>query len=207
MKTHRLPPYLVFLLLPFFLLSDGWAQNLLKVVQIESVLEQFSGDESTWPHQQTDRWCWAASAEIIMSSYGHTAWKQCIQADDAFPNKSLPRTCCDDPENVLCNRSNWPQFEYYGFQSTPGTLTWDQLKIQVDHRQPVAVAVGFKQRGGGHMGVVAGYAELEGGERLVLLVDPDGHHSGVWNLFDEIWGDSSEIWTHWRDYYDIRPLP
>src|SRR6266850_7788549 len=122
------PPRLTQLLVPILLLSfsDGWAQTVVArpnlagastVVQIESVLELFSGPEEKWPIQRGDRWCWAATAEIIMSSYGRTSWKQCIQADDAYPGKSWPGTCCDDPVGAssLCNRTGWPHFEYYGF--------------------------------------------------------------------------------------------
>ena len=207
MKRSKLIYPLVLIPALLFLFSSSRAAPTFQLSQVKSVLDQYQGDESTWPHQVTDRWCWAATAQIIMSSFGQTAWRQCIQADDAFPYKSNPRTCCDDPEHVLCNRTNWPSFEYYGFQSALGTLVWDQLKSQIDSNQPVAVTVGFKGRSGLHMGVVAGYAETEAGEQLVFIVDPDGFHSGVWNQFEEIWGDASEIWSHEIDFYDIRPVP
>ena len=216
MKSPRLTHLLVPILLLSF--SDCWAQQdqpvdptgALKLVEIERVLALFEGNEETRPIQRQDRWCWAATAEIIMSSYGLTAWKQCIQADDAYPGKSLPRTCCDYPESPLCNRTGWPRFDYYGFnsESTPaGTaLEWSQLKLQMDQRQPVAVALRFRGRGGGHMGVVAGYAEMPGGEHLIFVIDPDGFHSGMWALFDDLFEDSSNDWEHWRTYYNIRPL-
>jgi hypothetical protein len=184
--------------------------------EIDSVLKLFRGEESDWPLQHGDRWCWAASAEIIMSSHGRTSWKQCIQADDAYPGKSWPSTCCDDPVGAspLCNRTGWPHFEYYGFHSlfTNKPLDWEQLKDQIEQGQPVAVAVKYLNPAfpgisrGGHMGVIAGYAVLSDKEQAVLIVDPDGFHGGMWALYDEVFGDSSEFSRHWRTYYDIRPL-
>lgn len=225
MKPTRLTHLLVSILLLSF--SDGWAQqtggtppNLAgasKMVQIESVLNLFSGEESTWPVQHGDRWCWAASAEIIMSSYRRTSWKQCIQADDAYPGKSWPRTCCDHPVGTspVCNRTGWPHFEYYGFDSrfTIEPLTWKELTDQIDQGQPVAVAVKYMDPAvpsishGGHMGVVAGYAVLSDEGQAMLIVDPDGFHGGMWTLYGEVFGNSSDVSRHWRTYYDIRPLP
>jgi len=156
------PPRLTYLLVSFLLLSfsDGWAQQTDKVVEIKEVLDLFGPDPLTWPVQHGDRWCWAASAEIIMSSHGHTSWKQCIQADDAHPGKKWPRTCCDYPYAPACNRTGWPHFEYYGFDynRTAEPLTWGELTNQIDQGLPVAVAVQYMDPGnpgisrGGHMG-------------------------------------------------------
>jgi hypothetical protein len=213
MKPLRLTHLLVPILLIAF--SDAWAQQAVKPVEIKEVLNLFAGDPDTWPVQQGDRWCWAASAEIIMSSYGRTSWKQCIQADDAYPGKSWPRTCCDLPGSPLCNRTGWPHFEYYGFDYSARTepLEWGELTEQMEKRQPVAVAVKYTDPAdpsishGGHMGVIAGYAVSPDGEQKILIVDPDGFHGAMWVLYDDVFGNSSDISRHWRSYYDIRPLP
>lgn len=201
-----------------FIISDVSAQPIdtskskdisgaVKLVEVDSVTKLYSGPESSWLIQREDRWCWAASAEIIMSSYGQTSWKQCIQADDAYPGKSWPRTCCDYPESTFCNRTGWPHFEFYGFNflNTDNSLKWEEVTLEIDNQRPVAVAVHFNG-GGGHMAVVAGYAVLKDGTQLVSLIDPDGFHGAVWSFYDDVFGDSSGIWYHWRDYYDIRPL-
>src|SRR5262249_43577979 len=174
MKPLRLAQLLVSILL--FSFSDGWAEPGLSitgastVVQIQSVLDLFKPDkEEDWPIQHADRWCWAASAEIILSSQSRTRtpWKQCIQADDAYPGKSWPSTCCDDPvgSSALCNRTGWPHFEYYGYEArfTNDPLEWEKLKDQIDQGRPVAVAIKYLDVNapnisrGGHMGVIAGY--------------------------------------------------
>ncbi|MEP6934323.1 MAG: C39 family peptidase [Nitrospirota bacterium] len=211
MKLLRLIPFLVLILLIAF--SDIWAEQ--RPVEIKEVLNLFTGDPATWPIQHEDRWCWAASAEIIMSSHGRTSWKQCIQADDAYPGRSWPRTCCDLPGSPLCNRTGWPHFEYYGFDYSARTepLEWKELTDQIDKRQPLAVAVEYLDPDnphisqGGHMAVIAGYTVTPDGEQKILIVDPDGFHSGMWALFDEVFGNASSVSRHWRTYYDIRPLP
>jgi hypothetical protein len=215
MKRPTLTHLLVSVPLLLLCFSDGWAAQD-EPVEIESVLNLFKGDPSTWPVQQGDRWCWAATAEIIMRSYsdGHTPWKQCIQADDAHPTKSWPRTCCDYPYAPACNQTGWPHFEFYGFDynRTAEPLDWKDLTDQIDQNKPVAVAVRYTDpddpsiTNGGHMGVVAGYV-VSDGEKKILIVDPDGFHGGMWALYDDIFGNSSNTVHHWRTYYDIRPLP
>lgn len=187
-----------------------------KVVQLSSVLRFFPAhNPAAWPVQQADRWCWSATADLIMSSFGHTSWKQCIQADDAFPGKETPRTCCDNPESTLCNRTGWPRFELYNFNSFSSLTppTWDQIKDEIDRERPIATAVKFFDpmrpgvSRGGHMGTVAGYAELDGGEQAVLTIDPDGFHVGMWVLYEELYGETSDTTRHWKTYYEIYPYP
>jgi hypothetical protein len=215
------PLRLTYLLAPILLIGspDAWAQQApVKIVEIKEVLNLFKGGLDDWPVQHEDRWCWAATAEIIMRSYdpnGHTPWKQCIQADDAYPRKRWPRTCCDLPGSPLCNRTGWPHFEYYGFTYSARTepLEWKELMDQIDKRQPVAVAVQYLDSDdpsishGGHMGVIAGYTVSSDGVQKILIVDPDGFHGGMWAPFDEVFGNTSRISRHWRSYYDIRPIP
>jgi hypothetical protein len=158
--------------------------------------------------QEADRWCWAATAQMIMAFHGEAFWRQCIQADDAYPRKSFPRTCCDvgGTDNPVCNRTGWPHFEHYGFQfqQMDESFPWDVLVDQIDKRLPIAVAVKFFT-GGGHMGVVVGYQIHEDKTKYVLVVDPDGFHSAVLLRFDELFGVSADgSYKHWRTYYNIK---
>ncbi|BFU96560.1 MAG: hypothetical protein NTNFB02_32820 [Nitrospira sp.] len=155
--------------------------------------------------QKSDRWCWAATADMIMTFHGQPQWLQCIQADDSFPGKSDPSTCCDDPESPLCNRSGWPHFERYGFQSkqTSRPLSWDQVVAQIDSGLPLAVAIKFVS-GGGHMGTVIGYQLDEDGEQFVLVIDPDGFRGPAILKFKHLFGVAADgSYEHWRTYYDI----
>jgi len=155
--------------------------------------------------QQVDRWCWAATASMIMGFHEQHQWLQCIQADDRFPGKSEPRTCCDDKESPLCNRTSWPVFEFYGFdfkvRDTP--MDWNELVAQIDRKLPLAVAVRFFS-GGGHMGAVIGYQIDGDGEKSVLVIDPDDFHGAAILKFDNLFGISADgSYKHWRTYYDI----
>jgi hypothetical protein len=155
--------------------------------------------------QDVDRWCWAATATMIMSFHGQRQWLQCIQADDSFPGKSEPRTCCDDKESPLCNRTSWPRFELYGFEytATDVPLEWDRLREQIDNQMPLAVAVKFFS-GGGHMGAVIGYQIQDDNEKYVLVVDPDGFHGPAILKFRNLFGTAEDgSYKHWRTYYNI----
>ena len=161
-----------------------------------------------YQEQKADRWCWAASAAMIMAFHRQPQWLQCVQADDAYPGKSSPRTCCDDSENPLCNRTGWPHFERYQFHyrgsSTPPT--WDELVQEIELKRPLAVAIKFAT-GGGHMGVVVGYQFGANGEPQVLVVDPDGFHSAIVVRYDDIFGEADDyFYKHWRTYSEIYPL-
>lgn len=56
------------------------------------------------------------------------------------------------------------------------------------------------------MGVVAGYAVSPDGKRQIFIVDPDGFHGGIWALYNEVFGDSSDTVRHHRSYHNIRPF-
>lgn len=160
--------------------------------------------------QQADRWCWAASAAMIMAFHEQPQWLQCVQADDAYPGKAYPRTCCDvdESENPLCNRTGWPHFEHYQFhyRQSSNPPSWDELVKEINLKRPLAVAVKFAT-GGGHMGVVVGYQLGTNDEQQVLVVDPDGFHSAIVVRFEDIFGEADDgIYTHWRTYSDIYPL-
>jgi len=184
-----------------------------------TVAKYVYGDDSTVglkfiQSQEVDRWCWAATAAMIMAFHGEPEWLQCIQADDAYPGKSSPRTCCIDKESPLCNRTGWPHFEHYGFHyniaMSDHPLPWEDLVDQIDKKLPIAVAVQFKN-GGGHMGAVVGY-QVDDGTRYVLAIDPDGFQDAILLRFDELFGrlenDGSYTsvngaYDHWRTYYNI----
>jgi hypothetical protein len=162
--------------------------------------------------QEADRWCSPATAEMIMAFHGKPQWLQCIQADDHFPGKAEPRTCCEGKESPLCNRGSWPDFGQYGFRSqqTSQPLTWDQLVAQIDSALPLAVAVKWitepGQPGGGHMGAVIGYQINEDGEQFVLVLNPDGFHGAAILKFEHVFGIAADgSYEHWRTYYNIAP--
>ena len=84
----------VFLLTPFLLLffvSNGLATVL-------NVPEKF---------QEQNQWCWAGSAQAVLSYYGTTV-AQCDMADFARINNGWGAdNCCSNPTGVICNQPNY----------------------------------------------------------------------------------------------------
>ncbi|MDQ1353787.1 MAG: hypothetical protein QG657_4094 [Acidobacteriota bacterium] len=116
--------------------------------------------------QQTTKWCWAASAEMIMVYLGATVdVTQCTQA-----NKRLARTdCCNNFLN--CVQGGLPEFNKYGFNSAwATTLTFDQLKTEFQNGRPVGFIHQQNSDGYQHYMVVRGYSESGG--QFVCVNDP-----------------------------------
>ncbi len=155
--------------------------------------------------QQTKMWCWAASAQMIMTYMGKPI-TQCEQADIQLKKTD----CCADSIPTYCIKGGWPQFYRYGFtsDSVDAALSWEQLKAQIDRNQPVVFSWRWSL-GGGHMMVATGYAEPNWvyvnnpfppqGEASL----PQGDYQAI--TYEEF--VSSQNHSHWRDYYNIQPKP
>jgi hypothetical protein len=153
--------------------------------------------------QQTDMWCWAASAQMCMGFLGTTNdISQCTQANNEFSMKN----CCDAPTPTTCVNGGWPEFSKYGFTSdvtNNAALTWDQLKRQIDcSNKPIAFSWHWTGTGG-HMMVVTGYAVVDG-ENMVFVNDPWEPNVGAQYhiTYDDYVSGSDH--THWNDFYNIR---
>ncbi|HEX9653065.1 MAG TPA: TonB family protein [bacterium] len=155
--------------------------------------------------QQTKMWCWATSAQMIMTFMGKPI-SQCEQANIQLKKSD----CCTDSIPKYCVKGGWPQFYRYEFtsDSVDAALSWEQLKAQIDNQQPVVFSWRWTL-GGGHMMVATGYAEPnwvyvnnpfppQGDPNL-----PEGDHQII--TYEEF--VSSTDHEHWRDYYNIQPRP
>jgi hypothetical protein len=152
--------------------------------------------------QQTDMWCWAASAQMCMGFLGTTNdISQCTQANNEFSMSN----CCNGPTPLLCVNGGWPQFPKYGFSSDTtidAPLSWDLLKIQIDClKKPVAFSWHWIGSGG-HVMVVTGYAVIDG-ENMVFVNDPWEPNVGAQYhiTYDDFVSGSDH--THWNDFYNI----
>ncbi|MFZ1747634.1 MAG: C39 family peptidase [Nitrospirales bacterium] len=176
--------------------------------------------------QDTDVWCWVASAEMVMRAHG-TDVEQCnivnrIQNRDGELTAEDKPFCCG--ENGLfpppCHTNGWPDqaFEKYDYNwgYTDGPLTIEEVKGQLCETGPFIYVLLYEGRGG-HSIVVKDYQEIEG-EELVLLVHD---HQWVENtnprVATEIYPISysdfrNGIWEgrrykHELDYVQISPKP
>jgi hypothetical protein len=141
--------------------------------------------------QETDFWCWAACAQMIMRYKG----RDVSQVDQA--SKRFGTDCGIDPTPLECLEPGWPDFQAWGFhaESTGPALTMEQIKDQIDANMPVAFAV--LRQSGYHMRVAIGY---DVSNETVLVHDPEGEGSTYLVSHDEYVGDPG----HHVDYYNIR---
>jgi uncharacterized protein YvpB len=133
--------------------------------------------------QKTELWCWAASAEMIMSFEGRDVSQE------------------DQAGNVV--KDGWPDFGHWGFTCTLtpwGTaLTFDNIVQQIESNIPVAFALWME--GAAHMMVARGYNDSN---RMVYVNDPAPVNKGDtrWITYDEYVSGAN----HLVDYYDIRSV-
>src|SRR5687768_16571227 len=83
--------------------------------------------------QETSMWCWAASGQMVMESFGKTV-KQCDQAN----NRLGLTDCCNNPTPVHCVKGGWPEFGKYGFTfktTSNAPLSWAEVCNQIQVRQ------------------------------------------------------------------------
>ena len=165
--------------------------------------------------QETDWWCWAASAEMVMDLLGHDV-PQCLLSRKVYPN--CPSTACPPATNPCwsggwsldaaidpCANGAWPPFQELGFscERTKGAaLSWDEL-VKALNVGPVVYAL--KQAAGqaGHMMVAAATYVDPSGKRYVFNVDPAKPCAGSWGYIS--YGDyvAPSGGSHWADYYNI----
>jgi hypothetical protein len=165
--------------------------------------------------QQTNQWCWAASAQMIMRYVGNQNIAQCVQANNRFGRTD----CCKTPTPVACVNPGWPEFQKYGFTSHQGgALSWANLRRQIAtsgscRGRPLAFSWGWlsfdasgklQPVGSGHMMVAMGYQENNNGQ-FVEIQDPWPPFVGDFRI--DTYGfyvqDPSDH-VHWTDYYDVR---
>lgn len=154
--------------------------------------------------QDTTMWCWAASAQMVMS-YFQTAVRQCEQVNEYCEEEKLACAsvdCCQEPRK--CMTGGWPLLERYDFAVQPVERYLKPVEVvqelACEHRP---FLFSLKEVGGsGHMMVAIDFLTHNGKDYL-LVHDP--------LLGDE--GDTRRMsysfykkgnFLHWRDYYQIK---
>ncbi len=164
--------------------------------------------------QETPMWCWAASGQMVMEFLGTTV-TQCVQANNRFNRTDCPcNQCGPNPQaNPPCVNGGWPEFDRYGFTFTRTTgtaLTEAQLRRELAQgagcgRRPVAFSWRWNG-GGGHMMVATGY-QVDDGALFVSISDPLPVCAGSTRILTYAAYVSGGGYTHWDDFYEIRPTP
>lgn len=122
--------------------------------------------------QEKTNWCWAACMQSILD-YNGTTVSQCEEANWLFSSNN----CCN---LNACNSGATPGeqqdvLDHWGLSSDLdySTLTWNELKNEIDAGQPVSIGFSWCTTGG-HSLIIAGFCETGGTSpsQLVLYMDP-----------------------------------
>lgn len=132
--------------------------------------------------QQQTNWCWAAvTAAIDHFMDPASSLKQCEIANFAVNNvrtnmqkPSFPGDCCQKmTPDYNQQLSLHPPLIGIGRAgpAARGTLTFDQVREQIDKGVPIGVRIEWKD-GTGHFVVISGYS-IAPGMRTLMIQDPD----------------------------------
>ena len=149
-------------------------------------------------------WCWAATAQMIMTKLGVTI-DQCDQASNAPLGQS---PCCVNSPPQGCLHSGEPQFERWGFSASMANgrlgLAANDLMSELAYGRPLAYArrdIGNPANDLGHIMVLSGYDNNFGLHFFVR--DPLQEIAGL--AYEEYVGGTPNYgFEHARTYYNIR---
>jgi len=162
-------------------------------------------------------WCWAASAEMVMTFYRKPT-PQCKLATNYYFIHSCSTTpvvnCCGNNPSLgcFCN-GGWPDkaLRDNGFTFSVGKknqcLGWQSLTSEIEAGRPIISSWHYKGEGG-HVFVVTGYC-IQAGRQMVIINDPIpkgliGFGQSATIPFSEFQNGKSIGDTHWFDYYNIK---
>jgi hypothetical protein len=139
--------------------------------------------------QSTGSWCWAASAETVMSYHTQSTYpNQCdIATEIARQRRGSAADCCADKDHPDCDRTGLPSwaFQEYGFnwKTVKGPLKREKLAGQICDNGPLIFILRYVG-GGGHTFVVEDYE-----------YDEDTDDFSVW-VYDHSWGGRYIRWPY-----------
>jgi hypothetical protein len=164
--------------------------------------------------QLQKNWCWAASAEMVLSSRGHSV-SQCDQAN-LYPHDHVTSCCPEDPN------CNYPQFPVLSFK--PGKTDYKRNRtpanpvlspeileeeIAIYHRPVIFSWRDCEKHCGpaptGHMMVLVGYQTI-GGKVIFDVLDPWPPHKGgnIPNVNYNQFVAYQPGKSHWDDFYAFK---
>lgn len=125
--------------------------------------------------QETGVWCWAASAEGVMSFHDREL-PQCetvtrVKAGDARDPNGSP-LCCKDKWNGRCQRNGWTHeiFDKYhiAYKWWDMPFSQDAIRTEICRHGPFSYSIAYEE-GGGHTFVIKRH--IDEGEQMSLVVD------------------------------------
>ena len=162
------------------------------------------------PHQQeTDVWCWAASAQMIMEFHG-SSQAQCFIVDATYRDSLSIDTCCGrnkEKDECLIRGRAGKALTAFSFTvgqvvENPDPFRWKDLTGQICRGLPFIFAAAWG-KGGFHTHVVQGYKVESDGDKVVEIYDHFGEDFEE-RSFDDLVPDPGED-MRYRVYTDIEP--
>jgi len=144
--------------------------------------------------QTQSNWCWAATSKSVSHFYsGLSPWTQCKVA-----GSELNQTCCTSPVPSACNvpwyldRALQRTHNFVSFQG--GTISFDDIKSQIDQGLVVGARIGWLG-GGGHFMVIYGVSKVLFKEYLYIDDPIYGKSVLLYNTFATNY-QGCGTWTH-----------
>lgn len=144
--------------------------------------------------QTQTQWCWAATSTSVSHFYSVLSpWSQCKVATEAMDDK-----CCDTPVPAPCNQPWYLNSalditdNFVSYQS--GTITWNQIKDELEKGLVVGARIGWAG-GGGHFMVIHGVSKQLSKEYLHIDDPIYGKSTLTYQQFATNYQGSGS-WTH-----------
>lgn len=166
--------------------------------------------------QETVKWCWAASTQMVMDSHGQTE-AQCFIIDetnrDDLDELGVSTCCGDNGQADGCFTAGWPGTPLKSFfyqyelrkvvEDGDAPPTWKEIAQEICQGRPFIFAMRWAG-GGKHTFIVKGYAVETDGEQVLHVYD----HVG--NIFADVTYDQflhglQDGDQNYRDYLNVRP--
>lgn len=143
--------------------------------------------------QQEDLWCWAGASTVVANYYGANV-SQNEFCNRAKGRADLTSPCPNTTGDIYDVRRAWNSLGIYGSTTNYRTLTFSEIKREIDAGRPVQVRIQWKSNGMGHFLVIEGYNEAT---REIQWIDPwpTSKRVNVGKYTDFLY-DSRYHWTH-----------
>jgi len=158
--------------------------------------------------QDTDVWCWAASAQTVMRFHGRNTLKQCEVVNNILGNgvtSSGGMTtpfCCGDGVffPAQCWINGWPEWalesQNFNYSLVSGALKPDKLATELCNNGPIIFILKYRNSRGGHTLVVKDYVVDQARKKLSLWVYDHSWIDEVVNGKNQRIPLEYELWTY-----------
>lgn len=152
--------------------------------------------------QETDSWCWIASAQVVMKAHD-MGLQQCDIASNV-PSGNDPKDCCSwsERDEYKCSRNGRPEkvFKAYEFPYKVITrpLEPDEISWQLCNNGPFIFLLLF-EGGGGHSYVVSDY-DTDGSEMYLWIIDHQSNKKKRWSYDQFMTGAVAAGVNHKHDW-------